>query len=103
MSGFAVVVDFRLKPGMRGAFRALVDANARASATTEPDCLRFDVLEPDQQPDSILLYEVYADRAAFQAHLDSAHYLTFAADSVELCDSKTVVTCDLVCEGGGSL
>ena len=101
MSSFAVVVDFRLKPGRRRAFRALVDANARASVTMEPDCWRFDVLEPDEQPDSILLYEVYADRTAFQVHLDSAHYRSFAAESAELCDSRTVVTCDLVCEGGG--
>ena len=100
MSGFAVIVDFRLKPGMRGAFRTLVDANARASASTESDCLRFDVLEPDEQPDCILLYEIYADRGAFQIHIDSAHYRTFAAESEVLCASKTVITCDLVCEGG---
>lgn len=100
MSAFAVIVDFRLKPGMRGAFRTLVDANARASAKTEADCLRFDVLEPDEQPDSILLYEVYADRGAFQTHIDSAHYRSFAAETEGLCDSKTVITCDLVCEGG---
>ncbi len=45
MSGFVVIVDFRLKPGSRSAFRRLVDTNATASVRDEPGCRRFDVLE----------------------------------------------------------
>ena len=100
MSGFAVIVEFRLKPGMRPAFRRLIDANARASARTEEGCRRFDVLEPENQADSVLLYEIYDDRAAFQAHLASDHYRSFAEASADLCAGKTVTTCDLVWEGG---
>lgn len=102
MSSFAVLVDFRLKPGSRGAFRELIDANAHASVTTEPDCLRFDVVEPEGELDRIVLYEVYAHRAAFQIHIDSAHYVRFAAASADLCASKSVITGALVCEGGAS-
>ncbi len=100
MSGFAVLVEFRLKPGMRPAFRRLVDANARASARNEEACRRFDVLEPESQADCILLYELYDDQAAFQAHLTSDHYRSFAEASANLCAGKTVTTCDLVSEGG---
>ena len=100
MSGLAVVVDFRLKPGMRSRFRALIDANADASVTMEADCLQFDVLEPEGEPDRILLYEIYSHSEAFQTHLDSRHYAEFAAASADLCDSKSVVTCALVHEGG---
>lgn len=98
MSGFAVVVEFHLKPGMRPAFRMLVDANAHASATEEA-CRRFDVLEPDSQADSVLLYEIYDNRAAFQTHLDSDHYRNFTEASAGLCAGKTVIACDLVFEG----
>lgn len=100
MTGFAIIVDFRLKPGMRTAFRRLIDANAHLSATNEPDCRRFDVLEPDEDPDSVLLYEIYADRAAFQTHLDSVHYRDFAAASADLCVSRSITRCTLACEGG---
>ena len=99
MSGFAVIVEFRLKAGTRPAFRPLVDANARASARKEA-CRRFDGLEPESQADSILLYEIYDDRAAFQTHLASDHYRSFAEASADLCAGKTVTTCDLVWEGG---
>lgn len=100
MSRFAVLVEFRLKPGMRAEFRHLIDANAQASVTDEAGCFRFDVLEPDDKPDTILLYEIYADGAAFQLHLDSAHYKTFAAVSADLCIDRAVTRCALVLEGG---
>ena len=101
MTGFVVLVDVGLKSGQRAAFRRLVDANARASAA-EPGCRRFDVLEPEGEPDRVLLYEIYADRAAFDAHLATAHYVAFDEASAALCASKSVSTCALVCEGGAS-
>jgi (4S)-4-hydroxy-5-phosphonooxypentane-2,3-dione isomerase len=100
MSGFVVTVDFQLKPGVRAAFRTLVDANARASCATEAACRRFDVIEPEDRPDTVLLYEVYDDRAGFDLHLASDHYRAFAAASEALCAAKTITTGTLVCEGG---
>ena len=99
MRGFAVLVDFRLNDGQRDAFRALVDANARTSVQEEKGCHRFDVLEPDGEPESILLYEIYDDRDAFQFHLATAHYRAFDQASAALVARKTVVACDLVFEG----
>jgi quinol monooxygenase YgiN len=99
MSGFVIIVDFRLKPGTRGVFRRMIDANARASATKETGCRRFDVLEPAGEDDRILLYEIYDDRAAFDAHKDTDHYARFDGESSSLVTSKSVTQCELVCEG----
>jgi (4S)-4-hydroxy-5-phosphonooxypentane-2,3-dione isomerase len=102
MTPLAVLVDFRLKPGARGAFRELVDANARASATGERGCRRFDVVEPQGEADRILLYEIYDGAAAFDAHLGTPHYAAFDAESAPLITGKSVILCDLVCEAGGA-
>jgi quinol monooxygenase YgiN len=99
MTPFVIIVDFRLKPGTQPAFRKLVDANARASATREPGCRRFDVVEPRGEADRILLYEIYDDVAAIDAHLKTAHYAEFDAASALLVTGKTVLRCDLVCDG----
>ncbi|MEO8668533.1 MAG: putative quinol monooxygenase [Bauldia sp.] len=99
MTGFVVMVEFLLKPGRRGDFRVLMDANARDSAKLEPGCRRFDVLEPQGESDRILLYEIYDDRAAFDLHLKSPHYLSFDKASTDHVARKTVAICDLVCEG----
>ncbi|WP_413991865.1 putative quinol monooxygenase [Labrys okinawensis] len=99
MSRYVVMVDFRLKPGARTAFRTLVDLNARLSAHDEPGCRRFDVVEPDGEADRVLLYEIYDDRAAFDAHMKTKHYFAFDAESAEMVASKIVTTGGLVCEG----
>ena len=99
MSGFVVIVEFEVKPGCSPAFRRLVDANARDSANKEPGCRRFDVVEPAGKDDVILLYEIYDDKPAFDAHMLSDHYVKFDAVSAGLVARKTVTTGDLVCEG----
>jgi (4S)-4-hydroxy-5-phosphonooxypentane-2,3-dione isomerase len=99
MNAFAIIVDFRLKPGMLPAFRQLVDANARVSATAEAGCRRFDVVEPRDEADRVLLYEIYDDDAAFDAHMRSSHYAQFDRESAPLIVGKSVIRCDLVCEG----
>ncbi|MGQ0485628.1 MAG: putative quinol monooxygenase [Hyphomicrobiales bacterium] len=99
MKGFVIMVDFTVKPGAMAAFRALVDANARASCRDETGCRRFDVLAPASAGSRIVLYEIYDDRAAFAAHLASLHYAAFNRDSAAHVAEKRVVEYDLVCEG----
>lgn len=99
MTGYVIIVDFRLKAGAQSAFRALIDANAISSAKNEQGCRRFDVIEPIGERDRVVLYEVYDDQAAFETHCTSAHFLSFDAESAPLVDDKEVVLAALVCEG----
>ncbi|MEZ0167889.1 putative quinol monooxygenase [Microvirga sp. TS319] len=99
MTGYVVIVDFRLYPGMGTAFRRLVDANARISAGTEPSCRRFDVVEPHEDRDRVLLVEVYDDEAGFDAHVRSDHYKHFDTESAPLVSAKSVLRGELVFEG----
>ncbi len=98
-----IIVDFQLKPGSRDAFRRLIDENAIASARGEPGCRRFDVLEPAGTRDRIVLYEIYDDRAAFDAHRRTAHFAAFDAASAAYVKSKTVTEYALVCAGSEEL
>jgi quinol monooxygenase YgiN len=99
MSGFVVIVDFRLKSGALAEFRPMIDANARASVRDEPGCRRFDVVESRGEPDRVLLYEIYDDEASFNQHCRTAHFLSFDSDSARFVAEKLVVQGDLVCEG----
>lgn len=97
---FVVVVEFHLEEGARSQFRRLIDANADASVRSEPGCLQFDVLEPEGDGDRVLLYEVYSDKAAFDAHRHTEHFGTFASQSEALCLEKSVTRCLLAFSGG---
>ena len=98
MSGYVVIVDFVLKPGKRAEFRTMIDSNARASFTNEEGCRRFDVLEPSGEADRILLYEIYTDRAAFEAHIETGHFRHFDRASADLVLKKSFVERSLVVE-----
>ncbi|WP_119299663.1 putative quinol monooxygenase [Dongia deserti] len=102
MNGFVIMVDFRLKPGARSDFRRLIDENARASCRDEPGCRRFDVLESPSDTDRIVLYEIYDDRAAFQAHVNTSHFARFNEASADLVADKKVTELNLVCEGSAA-
>jgi autoinducer 2-degrading protein len=99
MKGYVILVDFLLKPGSKAEFRRAIDVNAQASCATERGCSQFDVVEPRDDPDRIILYEIYDDRAAFEEHLKTPHLAAFEAASNHLVTKKTVIAGDLVCEG----
>jgi autoinducer 2-degrading protein len=102
MKGYVILVDFLLKPGSKAEFRRAIDANAQASCATEPGCSQFDVVEPRDDPDRIILYEIYDDRAAFEEHLKTPHLAAFEAASNHLVTKKTVIAGDLVFAGSNN-
>ena len=74
---YVLVVDFVVKPEHVRPFAAEIVKNARASRGTEAGCRQFDVCVAPDDPAKIVLYEVYDDKAAFEAHLKTPHFLAF--------------------------
>ena len=74
---YVVTVEFEIKTDKLDEFRGQMVANARASREREPGCRQFDVCADPAKPQLIYLYEVYDDRAAFDAHLAAEHFKTF--------------------------
>jgi (4S)-4-hydroxy-5-phosphonooxypentane-2,3-dione isomerase len=89
--GYAITVAFELHEGARDRFLDLVRTNATASLALEQDCLCFGVLLPivAGQPE-VVLYEVYANRAAFDLHVASRHFAEFDAATRDMVSKKTV-------------
>jgi quinol monooxygenase YgiN len=100
VSSFAIIVDFKLKPGTRAKFRKLIDVIADTSVREEPGCRRFDVLEPVGEDDRVVLYEIYDSRADLDRHVATEHYKRFDKASAVLVSQKTVTAYALVSEGG---
>lgn len=89
---YVVLVMFRIAAGQADAFQARVLAQAQESLEREPGCLQFDVARAESGAAKFLLYEVYADRAAFEQHLASAHFRRFDADVAASVEQKDVTT-----------
>jgi LDH2 family malate/lactate/ureidoglycolate dehydrogenase/quinol monooxygenase YgiN len=72
---FTVLVNLQVRPERIDEFLRGIQANARASLRDEPGCLRFDVHRSSEDAHRFLLYEIYADEAAFyEAHRAAPHY-----------------------------
>jgi len=93
--GFVVLAEFDVEPGQTDAFMRHVRENAAASVRDEPGCRRFDILQPDSTGAPVVLYEIYDDRASFEAHLGTAHFAVFDAATRSLIRARTVRRFDL--------
>ena len=87
---YVIVVDFEIRPDRLAAFLTLMQENAAASVRDEPGCHQFDVCQDPDAPHRIFLYELYDDRAAFEAHRASPHFRSFDAASADMITSKHV-------------
>ena len=90
---YVVTVSFEIIPGQVDSFLPLIVKNARASRDLEPGCQQFDVC---RRGDEVFLYEVYDDRAAFDAHLGTDHFRAFDAEVADMISSKSVTLFDEV-------
>lgn len=89
---FAVVVTFEIKSAEFATFMPLMKANAATSLKDEPDCHQFDVCTDPSKPDHVFLYELYTDKAAFDMHLVSPHFIAFSKATSAMITGKTVNT-----------
>jgi (4S)-4-hydroxy-5-phosphonooxypentane-2,3-dione isomerase len=93
---FAVVVTFKLKPGSAPAFNPIMIENAEASVRDEPGCHQFQVLHDQGDAETIVLYEVYEDEDAFQAHLETPHFATFEREGKPMIDEANIQRCTVL-------
>jgi quinol monooxygenase YgiN len=70
----SLTVSLQVVPGHLDEFVAAIRANAKRSFTDEPGCLYFDVSQDQADDHHFMLYEVYADEAAVEAHRAAPHF-----------------------------
>lgn len=87
---YVITVSFTVKPEHVEAFAGAMETQAGTSLEDEEGCVQFDVCTDPDDPTLFFLYEIYVDRAAFDAHLASAHFETFDATVAPWIASKTV-------------
>ncbi len=87
---YVVIVDFVVAVEHVESFRARVLRQAVDSLANEPGCGVFDVCVDPNEPNRVVLYEVYDSAEAFQDHLNSPHFKSFDAEVASWTLEKTV-------------
>ena len=84
---FVLQVNIRIKQENVDAFMNKALENAR-EARKEPGCKQFDVLVDPKDATRVMLYEIYSDEKAFEAHQQTAHFKKYVAEAVPLLASR---------------
>ena len=84
---FVLQVSIRIKPENVDAFMQRLRENA-SNARKEPGCKTFDVLVDPKDSAKIMLFEVYDDEKAFEAHQATPHFKKYLAEAVPLLASR---------------
>jgi (4S)-4-hydroxy-5-phosphonooxypentane-2,3-dione isomerase len=80
---FVLVVNIRIKPENVARWIPLALENAR-EARKEPGCRQFEVLVDPKDKAKVLLFEIYDDEKAFEAHQQTAHFKKYLTEAVPL-------------------
>ena len=99
MPKIAIVVEYHVKPGSFAAFDAHIRDHAAKTLAEEPGCERFDVLQPMTPagtPDEtrMMLFELYRDQAAFDAHRSGARLPKVAEIAGPMLDLRKLTICE---------
>ena len=84
---FVLQVNLRIKTENVDSFTKKCLENAR-EARKEPGCRQFDVLVDPNDKTKVMLYEVYDDESAFEAHQQTPHFKKYLAEAVPLLASR---------------
>lgn len=87
---FALVVRFTVRSGAENAFDELVTKTTAAIREREPGTLVYACHRVTGAPSQRIFYELYRDRAAFEAHEQEPHTKHFLAAREDLLESTEV-------------
>jgi quinol monooxygenase YgiN len=84
---FVLSVDISIKPENVEVWMKKALENA-AGARGEPGCRQFEVLVDPADRTKVMLFEVYDDDKAFEAHQQTPHFKKYLAEAVPLLASR---------------
>ena len=85
---FVLMVGIRVPAQHRAEVLDVLTEDARTSVRDEPGCFRFDLLRDPEKATRFYLYEVYRDKAAFEAHLETPHFGKWKASVESMFDGE---------------
>ena len=84
---FVLSVAIRIKPENVDVWIKKALENA-AGSRKEPGCRQFEVLVDPADRAKVMLFEVYDDEKAFEAHQQTPHFKKYLAEAVPLLASR---------------
>lgn len=101
------IAELEIDPAQIAAYKAILREEQEASVRTEPGVLMLHSVAIPARPTHVRLLEVYASRAAYEAHVRAAHFLKYKNAtakmvlSLRLIDADPILLCARTNGAGG--
>lgn len=93
MGKFAVLASYDMDPANIDTLLPMLLAHRDRCLKNEPGTMQFDVLRAENR---LMIYEVYQDEAAFEAHRTGASSAQFRVDAVAVKRELIITKCIVV-------
>ena len=93
------IAELEIDPAQLDAYKAILAEEQEASVRLEPGVLMLHSVALADNPTSIRLLEVYASRSAYEAHIQSPHFVKYKTStetmvkSLRLVDTTPILLC----------
>ena len=94
MGQIAIIAEFTTHPERFDDFLEKMRAHGAASRE-EPGCRQFDIVIPRKGENKLMLYEVYADQDAFDAHIGTDRIKAHREDTADMVTERKLHICDM--------
>jgi quinol monooxygenase YgiN len=85
------LAELAIEPSRLEAFKAAVKEEMATSVRVEPGVLAIYAVAEKEDPSKLRFFEIYADEAAFRAHIDSPHFKKFRATTQDMVISRKLI------------
>ncbi|WP_018856854.1 putative quinol monooxygenase [Rhizobium sp. 42MFCr.1] len=88
------MAELEIDPDQLEIYRLLLTEEIEASVALEPGVLSLNAVSLRDSPQKIRILEVYANQAAYEAHLQTPHFLKYKNRTAGMVKSLTLIDVD---------
>jgi quinol monooxygenase YgiN len=93
------LAELEIDPVQLDSYKAFLREEIETSIRVEPGVLNLYAVSVKGQPTQIRLFEMYADAAAYEAHLQTPHFLKYKTGTQSMVRSLNLIETDPVLLG----
>lgn len=93
------IAELEIVPQHLEAYRALLTEEIAASIALEPGVVMLHAVADKAAPHQIRILEVYASYAAYQAHIQTPHFLKYKAGTAHMVAALRLIDMDPIILG----
>ena len=85
------IAELEIDPAQLGAYTAAVEEEMETSVRVEPGVLAIYAVAEKDDPSRLRFFEMYADEAAYRAHIASPHFRKYFESTKDMITSRRLI------------